>query len=412
MTSHSTAMPALASCRRVVPFLHFAFPRSMQIDLVFPVLPPTLDGIGDHTAYLAEALAGQGCDVRILTAQRDWTPLSGVEIRQTFDTENRRGILSLVEELRDDSPDWLMLQFEQTSYGRWGLNPFLPFAIYRLRQVAPDTKIAVMFHEDFMPASDIKFAIMSTWQRVQFWLLGHLADTAFFSTEPWADKYRRWFPRTQVHHLPVGSNIPKVGGDDLQKRECPVEDPDMFVFGLFGQAHPSRLSSYINEAVGACMNDLPQSQVLYVGPDGDTVREALDNNIPLQDAGPLPAADVSRCFSTMDLYLAPFENGVSTRRGSFLTGLQHGLPTISTKGPDTGTLLRQHDGRAFTLVPWTDREQFVSRVVSCARDREQRQHLSRRAQSFYRAHFDWPKIAESLLRHLARPGTRSAASFS
>lgn len=384
----------------------------MRIDLVFPVLPPTLDGIGDHTANLATALARQDCDVRILTAQQDWTPISGVEVQQTFHRDNRRGILPLVDGLRDDPPDWLMLQFEQTSYGRWGLNPFLPFAIYQLRQVAPDMNIAVMFHEDYMPASNIKFAIMTTWQRAQFWTLGRLADVAFFSTEPWAKKYRGWFPRTQVHHLPVGSNIPKVGDDDLQKRECAVQDPDTFIFGLFGQAHPSRLSSYINEAVGACMNDVPQCQVLYVGPDGDTVRKSLDRDIPLRDAGPLPATEVSRCFSAMDMYLAPFEKGVSTRRGSFLTGLQHGLPTISTKGPDTDTLLRQQDGRAFTLVPWTDREQFVSRVVSCARDSEQRQHFSRRAKDFYRAHFDWPKIAERLLTHLARPGVRSAASFS
>ena len=37
----------------------------MKIDILFPVLPPTIDGIGDHTARLAAALSGFA-QVRIL----------------------------------------------------------------------------------------------------------------------------------------------------------------------------------------------------------------------------------------------------------------------------------------------------------------------------------------------------------
>ena len=49
----------------------------MDIDFIFPVLPPSLDGIGDHTAHLARALAAQGGTVRVLTGLE---PLPGRRI--------------------------------------------------------------------------------------------------------------------------------------------------------------------------------------------------------------------------------------------------------------------------------------------------------------------------------------------
>lgn len=379
----------------------------MTIDLIAPVLPPTLDGIGDHTFHLAQALAAQGTEVRVRTAQRDWTPISGVGVQRAFHLNNRRGILDLVGALRDDPPDWVVLQFEQFSYGRWGLNPFLPLALYRLRHAAPGTQIAVMFHEDFVPLSTFTFSLMSTWQRPQFWMLGRLADTAFFSTEPWVDTYRDWFPDTDVRHLPVGSNIPTVDASPLDVRERLGIDPDAFVLGLFGSAHPSRLLSYVNDAAAACTNEERPCQVLYVGPDGNRVREQLNADLPLLDAGPLPAEDVSRCFAAMDLYLAPFEHGVSTRRGSFLTGLQHGVPTVSTAGRDTGSLLRNQAGTAFELVPWSDRDAFVSSTVDLARAPERRRQMSRAAREAYTSTFDWPQISQALRHALERANAPS-----
>src|SRR6056297_1565185 len=182
----------------------------MRIDLVFPTLPPTIDGIGDHTARLATTLASQGWAPRVLTAQRDWTPLSGVPVQRAFHCEHRRGVLDLVSSVHADPPDWLLLQFEQFSFGRWGLNPFLPWTLRQLRQETPDTNIAVLFHEDYMPATGVRSAIISLWQRPQFRILASQADVALFSTEPRARTYQTQFPTTAIHHLPVASNIPQV----------------------------------------------------------------------------------------------------------------------------------------------------------------------------------------------------------
>src|ERR1700709_1764891 len=46
----------------------------MRIDLIYPTLPPAIDGIGGHTVLLAAALADRGHEVRILTRRRPQTP--------------------------------------------------------------------------------------------------------------------------------------------------------------------------------------------------------------------------------------------------------------------------------------------------------------------------------------------------
>ena len=385
----------------------------MNIDLIFPVLPPTLDGIGDHTVHLAQSLRERGCTVRVLTAQRTWSSLSGVSVYRAFDLDRRRGILDLVNFYKaNPTPDWLLIQFEQFSYGRWGLNPFLPLAVRRIQRMATDLRVAIMFHEDFMPASSLKTAIMSSWQRVQFRMLGSLADVAFFSTEAWADEYANWFSRTSVHHLPVGSNIPVVSADRMEERVRLGIDPNKIVIGLFGSAHPSRLLTHVGAAVQHCLQQSLDVQLLYIGADGKQVRHVVGLDTPMLDAGPLPADEVSRCFTAMDLYLAPFVTGVSTRRGSFLAGLQHGIATVTTQGEQTGQLLNSEHQHAFLAPSRSDEASFTRCVRRLVQDAEIRKELGHRGKCFYDQYFSWERLAtglsDALMSHRSAEDTRSA----
>lgn len=374
----------------------------MNIAFVYPKLPPALDGIGDHTAHLTTALADRGHDLLVLTAQEQWDALPSVDVRSAFSINTRRGVLDLVPAVEAAAPDWLVLQFEQFTYGRWGLNPYLPLALQRVKRTCPSTRCAVMFHEDYMPATSVKNAIMSTWQRTQFWLLGRMADVAFFSVESWTERYAAWFPNTPTFHLPVGSNIPQIEMTRSAARRRLGLDAEAFVIGLFGNAHPSRLLHFVNRAATACDRLVAGLQVLYVGAHEQRVRDQLSLDLALHATGPLPADDVSRCFAAMDLYLAPFKRGVSTRRGSFMVGLQHGVATVSTIGTDTGTLLESQNNTAFLLASDDDPAQFVEQVGHLAEDAPRRRQLAQHGQSFYDETFSWPAIASTLQAVLTR----------
>ena len=373
----------------------------MRIDLLFPVLPPVLDGIGDHTARMARVLARQ-CDVRVLTTQTDVSPIQNVRVEPCFTTNPLWKTGDFLAAVAADPPDWLIVQFNQFSYGRWGLNPFLPRALYKLRHVAPDTRVAWVAHEDFVPATSFKFRIMRLWQRQQFMALGRQADRIFFSIDPWVQKYGPLFKDTPVHHLPIGSNIPRVDDD-------PSDDPSVlrrqlgldntFVVGFFGTLR-ARLLGHLKAAVSALQKQADDVVLLYVGPDGHDLRRAFPV-LQILDAGRLPEENVSRHLAVMDLHLTPFIDGVSTRRGSFMAGLQHGIPTLATCGELTDRVLRRQDGRAFVLAPTTDASAFAESALDLYACPDYRNRIGRNARRLYDEQFAFEVTVPAMLDELA-----------
>jgi glycosyltransferase involved in cell wall biosynthesis len=241
---------------------------------------------------------------------------------------------------------------------------------------------------------------MTTWQRLQFWRLGRLADVVFCAIEPWVERFTPWFPTTRVAHLPVGSNMPRVETTRTTVRGALGLGPETLVLGLFGQGHPSRMLSFVRRAIAGLRAEGRDAQVLYVGPAVDVVAEAL-SGVPHHCTGALPGPDVSRHLAAMDLYLAPFRDGVSARRGSFLAGLQHGLATVSTTGPQTDAFLNARDGVAFLLAPDDDLSAYEAHVWTLVEDAALRARIAAGGQALYDEVFAWPRIADRMLSVLA-----------
>lgn len=376
----------------------------MRIDLLFPVLPPVLDGIGDHTARMARAMAGQ-CNVRVLTTQTDASPIQAspiqnVRVEPCFTTNPLWKTGDFLTAVASDPPDWLIVQFNQFSYGRWGLNPFLPRALRKLRHVAPDTRVAWVAHEDFVPPTSLKFRLMRLWQRRQFIALGRQADRIFFSIDPWVNKYGPWFKDTPVYHLPIGSNMPRVDDDPLVLRRQLRLD-NTFVVGFFGTLR-ARLLGHLKAAVSALQKQADDVVLLYVGPDGHELRHAFPV-LQILDAGRLSEENVSRHLAVMDLHLTPFIDGVSTRRGSFMAGLQHGIPTLATRGELTDRVLRRQDGRAFVLAPTTDASAFAQSALNLYARSTYRERIGRNARRLYDEQFAFEVTVPAMLDLLCSP---------
>lgn len=391
----------------------------MNIHLVFPALPPKHDAIGEHTAHLAQALA-QKCQVSVLTAQTSYDNIPGVSVRRAFAIEQTqfaqpsqlRGILDRLQQdaATTQLPDWLILQYNAFSYGRWGFNPHLPPLLKAIKRRYPGVRCAVMVHETWPPPLNVRLAVMSSWQRWQLWQLGRMADLMLFSIQPWAQKFQQWFPDTPVHHLPVGSNMPAVPAESVHtervrvRRQLGIAE-ETFVVGVFGQAHHSRLLNYVQAAADGIYRESqtlgkpqipPPLQVLYIGSHGQQVGRILEG-IPWIDAGRLEAEEVSRYFTAMDLFLSPFNRGVSTRRTSFMTALQHGIAAVSTKGIQTDDILKEYDGKAFVLADDRNIEEFCQLTVNLYRDRQSCQRLGMAARQLYEMNFDWNVISSRLI---------------
>jgi glycosyltransferase involved in cell wall biosynthesis len=374
----------------------------LKICIISAALPPRLDGIGDYTAHLAQELA-RSAEVHILTAEgKRHAAIAGVNIVPAFAPTEPPTVWRILQHVESIRPDWVILQYQPFCYGRWGLNLHLPLMVRKLKDRCPGTRFALMAHEDFVPVINWKFAVMTTWQRWQLWSLGRSADLVLFSIQPWVDKYRGWFPGKPVLHLPVGSNIPLVGLSAVEARERLGIPMGHIVLGLFGTAHACRLLHLVRGAASAARQGGRDVTLLYMGPDAESIRGQL-GDLPIRAEGPLPAEEVSRRFAAVDVALAPFVDGVSTRRTSLMTGLQHGVATVGTRGPLTDRALVEQHERALLLADVAKTDEFCVQVQRAVDDGNLRHRLGRAAEILYTQEFAWDRIASKLQAVLGAP---------
>jgi len=374
----------------------------LKIHIISAALPPLLDGIGDYTAHLAAELA-RSATVTVLAGAPTPDPIPGVHVETAFAADDPRSVWNLVGRVAEDKPDWVLLQYNPFSYGRWGLNLHLPRAMQAIKQHCPSASVAVMVHEKFAALESFKLGVMSTWQRYQFWQLGRMADILFFSIDPWTQTYRRQFPGKPVIHLAVGSNIPEVQISRQEARTRLGISDRTLVLGIFGTKHPSRLIGWNLNAIQAVCASRQDVITVYLGPDDDVIRKRF-GSLPLIADGPLPAEEVSRRFQAMDIHLTPFTDGVSTRRGSLMCGLQHGVPTVGTRGFNTDGLLLEQDGKSLLLASAKNPDAFNKYVLHLANEPIEREKLGKAARAFYQQELSWEVVSGRLLQAFQSKG--------
>ena len=369
----------------------------MKIYFISAALPPQIDGIGDYTACLASELANSA-EVTVLTGADQPHPIPNVCVQRVFDANKPQSVWNLTGPIERERPDWVLLQYNPFSYGRWGLNLHLPELLHRLKNTHK-SNIAVMVHETFTPIVSWQSALMTIWQRRQFERIGHCADILFFSTERSSRVFPTCFPQAKRVHLPVGSNLPCLPISKGQARaELGIAD-DSVVLGLFGTSHVSRMLNRVREAAETVRQYGKSPVVLYLGPDGKAMQSALGDTQILAD-GPLAGAEISRRLAAVDIYLAPFTDGISTRRGTVMAGLQHGLPVVGTEGYNTDSLLKSENGGAFLLAKANDAQQFSAHIRNLLECPERGKELGRNGQRFFAENFTWSRIATKLLFEL------------
>ncbi len=367
----------------------------MKICLITPTWPSFNCGIGDYSAHVAQALSLQD-DVTVLTAERGVaTPVAGVEVKAIFNPSNLNEVYRIADYVENEKPDWVLLQYNPYSFHARGLNLHLPLMMQTLKKRSPGTKIAVMVHEARRPIESWRHALSTSWIHWSLSTIGRAADVLFFSIDPWVKKYQSWFPNTLVLHLPVGSNIPVV---NLPKQEAKRRlglESDCLTLGIFGRVQPSLSPEHIKDAVGSVKGTGIPHAVLYVGSQGAYVSSQLPGSPMIAD-GPLAPEEVSRRFQAMDCMLLPFVEGVSTRRTSLMTALQHGVAVVGTWGALTDKMLLKQNPAAMLLAPAGNREEYKRNMCRLAADAPLREQVGTSGHRFYEENFSWEVIIQRL----------------
>ena len=336
-----------------------------------------VDAIDEYSARLAGALGDAGLPVRyVSTGSSDALAVAG-------------------------EPDWILLQYNPFSYGRWGVAPGLIRDAIALRR-RTGALLAISIHEPWGQVRDWRSAVMTAYQHAQLRMLLQIADTVIVATEAYARAIRR-----PAIHIPVGSNVTPLPVTSKQARLRLGLD-ERLVMTLFGTGHPSRALDHAEAAIAAVSQQRGAAALTVQNLGFGSPRLALPTGVQVVAPGRLAADELSLRLHASDVLLLPFTDGVSSRRTTLMAGLAHGVPIAGLRGTSTDRIFLERED-ALTLTPSGDPQRFSRVVAAVCADERGRRALGEAGRALYRDEFDWPVIARRVRAALAdqRGGRRS-----
>ncbi|MGB2630818.1 MAG: glycosyltransferase family 4 protein [Candidatus Omnitrophota bacterium] len=370
----------------------------MKICFVSPKFPTEQypDGVWDYTQKVCEEMARLGHDITILMSSgygADFqSPLKTVPFAPAWGFKT---FLRLFKLCRMEKYDILNLQYSPPFYGVF-FKIFYPF----IRLVCP----AVMTIHTLVGAGSLN--------RLLAFMLITFSSGVISTNEEVSYMIGRYMPwKKDFARIPIGSNIIPPEKEKIEAKE----EKDVIVLTHFGLFYPGKGVETILRAVAELKKEYKDFKLVMIGgkwPGKEQYYESLRQQAKQLDVddkvswvGYLPSSDVSEYLSKTDIYLIPYDMGISIRRGSYMAGLVHGLPMISTYAKIKSEYIRE--GENIALVPPRDPVALKNKILELIHDPDKRTRLAENARSLV-DEFSWPKIASRMIQVFEKVRERGA----
>ncbi|MFZ4713412.1 MAG: hypothetical protein ACOYL6_06860 [Bacteriovoracaceae bacterium] len=360
--------------------------KEKRVLILSPHYFPMTDGLGHYTTIFHREL------VNHLTAHV-LTNSTNSKNSETFPVVEKWHFFSLKNIFKKNNLyiyDRYLIQYVPFMYERrGGINFSFPIFIIYLCWVKKK-KIDLMVHEINYPFElNPKSALMFFSHGLMMFMLCLGKKHMFVSTEYFCRQLKKYFfvsPK-KLTRLPVGSNIPVTS--------FPKNPNNELTIGLFGKLHPAKEVPMILKLCLELYLEGEKFKIVYIGETEKAVLETFSDEEKVifqkffKATGYLRENEVSRELQGLDLFLAYFVDGLSTRRGSVMAALEHGVPVISTLGLDTDPELLNHH---FIQLLSIEKEQFKKSLKLAIK--QTNQNSKNEIQEFYKTNFSWKKIVQ------------------
>lgn len=338
-----------------------------------------VDGIADHSAQLNGALN----DLPDHTAA-------------LVDLRGEKGLSELRRAIRRERPNSVVVQYNPFSFSQKGLPAWLPRELADLRCRFPDVDVVLLAHELWLPLRMDRTLPVALAQRGILRAVATQVTQLLASTQSFADVLRRAAGGRDVTVLPVGSNLPDHRWKRLEKRTAMNVGDDDLVIAAFGTAHPSRQLAHVARAMQRVLEAHPTAVALNLGGGSPGLALGSGNADRLLAPGELSAADLADALAATDLMLLPFVDGVSTRRTTLMSSLQHQIAVLGTHGIHTDQSLRA-ELREALLPASTSPDDYARAAVRLAKDGDNRRRAAAAGRALYAKSYRWNVIAEQFV---------------
>lgn len=340
----------------------------------------------------------------MFTAQSKSTPRPGVTIRVCEYPWSFGALKAMTKQLVEWRPGAVVIQYAPNLVSPEWNGVHLSFAAWVAQLKSRlNATVAITAHELNYPVMlSLSGIALGIPQFAQIRAAIAVADHAFFTYDAALEKCAFALPwkKASFSQLPVGSNIPLLKGAFAKGLELVA---DKRVLLHFGGSHPTNLFRQMFEALEHALKAYGDSSVvLALAGINESRAQALLAESGFEHLhkrvfalGYVAADAASAWLKRANLVLAPFLDGVSTRRGSVMAALSHGSPVLTNLGWASS-------GR----VPWSEicalspGEAYGRSAVELLNNPESCRALGQRGLEFYEKHFSWQTIAERMMREL------------
>jgi len=370
----------------------------MNVCMICPTFPPNDKpcGVGDYTHELALRLSCLGLSLTVVasTSHRG-DPRSSIPTIPFTRAWDRRALSGLLRMIRTECFNLVHIQYTPELYGRSPWMKLFPAASVILGGppviVTPHTLVGGY------PSATVLAPLLVGFSRR---IICPNDEVAYLIS--------RYLPflRRRVRPIPIGSNIPgPPTAPASTRRATRVDlglDEGMILLSHFGFAYPGKGLETLLGALAALHAAGTPFRLAVIGsvwPGAEAYAEqlqTLSRNLGLNDhvqwLGRCSRERVAALLSASDIYVVPYDDGISSRRGTLMAGVVHGLPIISTYPARPSRWFR--DGENVLLVPPKDEAALTEAILEMIASPDLRQRLRQGIQELA-CTFSWPRIAEA-----------------
>jgi glycosyltransferase involved in cell wall biosynthesis len=343
---------------------------------------------------LAGALTATGTDVVSIAGRG--APANDVQI--VGDEWDGPALERLMRRLDSMSLDHLVLQYTPLMFseGRWQVDRAVADFWRAASARMPTSLIA---HETYFrhwrqPPS----LLLGSWQKSILRTLARASGHVFSASEPLVEEMSGWSLRQPAVRLPIGSNSDVALANRAELRRNYALVDNAIVLTLFGCRNNLSLMlrhlQILEDRLHKC--GIAHAWLLL----GGVPCEILSPRARIISPGWLSSTALSAHLQMSDIFLMPHFQGISAKRGTFMSAMAHGLPVVGTNGKMTDSFWRQIPGVA--LFEESAVDDFAEGVVALCRDGGLRLEMGSQNAQYFLAHLAWSNIAASFLSAIQR----------
>lgn len=369
--------------------------------------PPAPGGVSDYCHHVAAGLASAGDAVHVWCPAVEGTSLDDVPgvhvhaIAGSWTGADRARVDAALGQIAGTKH--LLVQWVPHAFGQRSMN--VGFCRWIRRRAASGDVVDVMVHEPGLGFGEggMRHNAAAAMHRVMLALLLNRARRVWISIPAWADVLRPWaFGRRDLPFwwLPVPSNIPvqALNGQVASRRAEVLRGSEGVILGHFS-TYPASTRLALRELLPPLLAAAPNLHVQLLGRGADQAAAELHDALGVHQSRVHASTDVtasqlSRDLQCCDLLVQPYIDGVSTRRGTMMAALAHGLPVVTTTGRLSEPFWTASD--SVVTMPADDLAGLARTILDLARQPERRIQIASAARATYEGRFSLDRLIHAL----------------